>query len=112
MEKMLWEILIPTVKPNTEGKKFFTTRYHRIWDKKVKEISEGLTIMSPAKGHWVSPSGKEFKERMIPVRLISTREEIYFVIDLALEHYSQESILCYKISDEVIFKYSNIKNQS
>lgn len=112
MKTALWEILVPTVRPNTEGKKFFTTKYHKSWDNKVREITSGLTIMTPAKGQWLSPNGKVFEERMIPVRLIANREQINDVIDLTLEYYSQEAVLCYKISDEVILKYSNIKNTS
>lgn len=112
MKTALWEILVPTVRPNTEGKKFFTTKYHKAWDNKVREITSGLTIMTPAKGQWVNPCGKIFEERMIPVRIIANHEQINKVIDLTLEYYSQEAVLCYKISDEVILKYSNIKNDS
>lgn len=108
----MWEILVPTIKPNTNKSKFFTTKYHRTWDDKVREITHGLTIMSPAKGQWASPNGKVFEERMIPVRIVASRDEIEKVIDLTLVHYSQEAVLCYKISDEVILKYSNIKNES
>jgi hypothetical protein len=108
----MWEVLVPTVKPNTEGTKFFTTRYHRLWDAKVIAISGGLTIMTPSKGQWVSPCGTKFTERMIPVRVVCTRDEIDQVIDITLAHYEQEAVLCYKISEEVIFKYSNRKNTS
>jgi hypothetical protein len=112
MTKVLYEILVPTVRPNTAGKKFFTLRFHRIWDKRVREISNGLTIMSPSKGQWISPDGTLFLERMIPVRILATRAEIDEIIDFTLEYYHQEAVLCYKISDEVILKYSGIKNES
>ncbi len=103
----MWEILVPTVKPNTEGKSFFKKRYHQVWDAKVRTLTRGLTIMPPSKGQWVSPHGVLFEERMIPVRIVATREDIMKVIDLTLKHYSQEAVLCYKISDEVIFKYAD-----
>lgn len=105
--RRLWEILVPTVRPNTDGTKFFKTRYHRVWDEKVRAISGGMTILNPVKGQWVSPAGELFRERMIPVRIVATREEIEKVIDLALEHYEQEAIMAYEISSEVILKFRN-----
>ena len=109
--KSMWEILVPTVVPNTNSEKFFKTRYHRVWDNKVRLITGGLTIMPPAKGQWVSPHGTIFEERMIPVRIVASRHEIEKVIDMTLEYYSQEAVLCYKISDEVIFKTAKgVKN--
>lgn len=100
----MWEILVPTVRPSTEGK-FFSTRYHRVWDAKVRAISGGLTIMTPSKGQWYAPSGELFIERMIPVRIMCTRAEIDLIIDLTLKYYDQQAILCYKVSDEVILRH-------
>lgn len=113
MNDCMWEILVPTVRPNTQGKKFFTTRYHRVWDAKVRALTGGLTIMSPSKGQWVSPAGVTFHERMIPVRVMCDRDAIEKVVDMTIEYYSQEAVLCYKISSDVILKYSDtIRNQS
>jgi hypothetical protein len=107
--KCMWEILVPT-ELRTEPGKYYTTRYHRVWDTKVRVITGGLTIMAPAKGQWVHPTTKDlFVERMIPVRIIATRDEIEKVIDLTLKHYDQLAVLCYKISDEVILKYKDQK---
>lgn len=103
MTTALWEILVPTEKRLAPGK-FYTTRYHRVWDAKVREITGGLTILTPAKGQWVSPTGELFVERMIPVRIAATREQIDVIIELTLEYYDQLAVLCYKISDEVILK--------
>jgi hypothetical protein len=100
----LWEILVPTEKRLEPGK-FYRTRYHQVWDEKVRAISGGLTIMQPAKGHWVAPCGETFIERMIPVRIIATREQIESIIDMTMEYYDQLAILCYKLSDEVILKH-------
>ena len=102
--KFRWEILVPTERRLEPGK-FYTTRYHRVWDSKVREITSGLTIMSPVRGQWISPDGLLFNERMIPVRIIATRDEIEKVVDLTLSYYDQLAVLCYKISDEVIVKY-------
>jgi len=102
MLPLMWEILVPTC--SNEGKPY-RTRYHRVWDERVKKISGGLTILTPTKGKWVSPNGEEFHEKMIPVRIICNREEIELIIDMTMEYYDQEAILAYKIADEVILKH-------
>jgi hypothetical protein len=102
--KGMWEILVPTERRLHPGK-YYTTRFHRVWDGKVRAITGGLTVMAPARGQWTNPStGQLFKERMIPVRVMATREEMERVVDLTLEYYDQLAILCYKISDEVILR--------
>jgi hypothetical protein len=111
-DKCMWELLVPTVWPNSEGKRFFRTKFHRVWDRRVRDISGGLTIMAPSKGQWVSPHGTLFTERMIPVRIIATRPQIDEIINFTLQHYSQEAVLCYRISDEVLLRYSDIRNNS
>jgi hypothetical protein len=98
----MWEILVPTI--SNEGKPF-RTRYHKVWDVKVRAIANGLTILSPAKGQWISNEGELFVERMIPVRIICGREEIEKIIDMTMDYYNQLAILAYKISDECILKY-------
>jgi hypothetical protein len=62
--------------------------------------------MAPARGQWVHPTtGTLYKERVIPVRIMATRDEIEKVINLTLKYYDQLAVLCYKISDEVILKF-------
>ncbi len=105
----MWEILVPTERRLEPGK-YYRTRYHRVWDSKVRVITGGLTIMAPARGQWAHPAtGELFKERMIPVRIIATRGEIEKVVDLTLKYYDQLAVLCYKISDEVILKFKDDK---
>jgi hypothetical protein len=66
--------------------------------------------MAPAKGQWINPeTGDLFQERMIPVRILATREQIEKVVDLTLRYYDQLAVLCYKVSDEVILKYKEPK---
>lgn len=100
----MWEILVPTER-RLESGKFYTTRYHRVWDEKVRAITGSLTILTPAKGQWVSPDGELFVERMIPVRIVATRDQIDKIVDLTLSYYDQLAVLCYKVSDEVILKH-------
>ena len=97
----LWEILVPTVRNNGVP---FRTRHHREWDKRVLRITGGLTIMPVAKGQWVSMKGDLYVERMIPVRIACSREEMEKVIDITMKHYDQLAVLAYRISDEVILR--------
>lgn len=123
----MWEILVPTEKrvksprPTSQDvapgsdyaealeqwqkRNSYTTRYHRVWDEKVRVITGGLTILQPAKGQWVSPDGELFQERMIPVRIVATRPQINTIIDLTMAYYDQLAVLCYRVSDEVILKH-------
>lgn len=103
----LWEILVPTVHPN--GKPI-RTRYHRVWDSKVREIANGLTILTPAKGQWLDNNGKLFNERMIPCRIACTEEQINQIADLTAKYYTQKAIMFYSISNDVFIKeYNNEK---
>ena len=122
----MWEILVPTEKriktpmptaedgwgDDVEGaledwkrRNSYTTRYHRVWDEKVRAITGGLTILQPAKGQWVSPQGELYQERMIPVRIAATRAQIDGIIDMTMAYYDQLAVLCYKVSDEVIIRH-------
>lgn len=98
---MLWEILVPT--QSNEGKPF-KLRYHRVWDKKIQKIAGGLTVLQPTRGKWVSSSGDIFHERMIPVRVACSDEQINAIADMTALHYNQQVVMFYKISDEVYFK--------
>lgn len=101
MSKELWEILVPTVR--NDGRPF-RLRYHRVWDAKVREISGGQTIMPVAKGRWIH-NGELFSERMIPVRILATKDEIEKIVDLTLKYYDQIAVMAYKVSNDVILKY-------
>lgn len=101
-EKMLgikmWEILVPASNKNTE----FTYEHHKVWDEFVISISGGITVMKTVKGEWVSPTNMRFKDRMIPVRIKCTKKQIRKIIKFTLNHYKQDAVLAYKVSDDVI----------
>lgn len=101
--KELWEVLVPTVR--NDGKPL-TTRFHRVWDKKVADITGGLTILAPAKGKWAPEPGSVLVERMIPVRIACTREQIDEIVDMTIKYYNQTAVLAYRISDMVILRYN------
>lgn len=97
----MWEILVPTIR--NDGRPI-RTRFHRVWDAKVRSISGGLTILKPAKGQWVSEETETlYIERMIPVRIACTRDEIIAIAEFSKTYYEQEKMLVYKIADEVLF---------
>lgn len=99
----LWEILVPTKRNN--GKPF-RTRHHREWDKRVRRLATGLTIFKPAKGQWISGDGTLYEDRMIPVRIACTKNQIYQIADMSLKHYDQVAIMFYPVSSEVVYRYA------
>jgi len=102
----LWEILVPCTMVNINGDlRPVKTRHHRHWDRKVREITGGLTVLKPAIGHWVSPGGELFVERMIPVRIMATGLQIHQISDWTAKHYNQLAVMFYAVSSEVIVKH-------
>ena len=102
--RTLWEILVPTMR--NDGRPI-RTRFHRVWDEKVRSISGGLTILPPTIGQWIDPEDETlFKERMIPVRILCTREEMSEIVDMSLKYYEQKAILAYELSNNYILRYA------
>ncbi len=91
---------MPTVR-RIEGTPY-KTRYHRVWDDKVKAITNGLTIHSPVKGVWVSDENDTYRERMIPVRIMATREQIIRIGEMTKSYYDQLAVLVYRVGDDCI----------
>jgi hypothetical protein len=101
----LYEILVPT---QMNSGKPIRTRYHRVWDEKVRKISGGLTIMAPVKGQWVSADEVLYRERMIPVRIACPPDKIEQIADMTAKYYEQEAVMYYLLSKEVTIKKYNI----
>lgn len=97
----IWEILVPT-KTNTGVP--VSTRRHQEWDRRIRRIAGGLTVLQPAHGQWVSGLGVLAIERMIPVRIACTEEEINKIADITADFYEQEAVMFYRISDTVFIK--------
>ena len=96
--KKMFTILVPTERRSDA--KPIKTRFHRVWDAKVRTISGGITIMSPVKGQWMH--GDElFSERMIPVMFIATDEQKDKIVEMTAVYYDQLAILCWEISNNV-----------
>lgn len=99
--KKLWQILVPTVR--NDGRPF-RLRYHRVWDSKVRELSGGLTVTPPVKGQWVDDDGTLYAERMIPVNILATDEEIERIVDMTIQYYEQIAVMYYLVSDQAFIK--------
>ena len=99
---MFWEILVPT---QTNEGKGIRLRYHKVWDEKVRAITNGLSIIPPIKGQWISNDGELFSERMIPVRIACTEEQINTIADMTAKYYNQKAIMFYLITDKVVIKH-------
>jgi hypothetical protein len=97
----MWEILVPASNKELE----FTYEHHKAWDEFVIAVSGGITIMRTGKGQWVSPNNVRFKDRMIPVRIKCTRKQINKIINFTIDHYRQEAVIAYKVSNDVILKH-------
>jgi hypothetical protein len=94
----LYEILVPTTRKDG---RFIHLRFHKLWDEKVRAITGGLTILPVNKGQWINPGGNLFIERMIPVRIMCSREDIEKIAAMTLEYYEQEAVMFYCITNEV-----------
>jgi hypothetical protein len=101
----LWEILVPTIHGDT-GKPIHL-RYHKVWDKKVQQLSGGLTILTPVKGSWVSETGKCVSERSIPVRIACELYVIHQIANFTADYYKQKAILFYMVSEHCYIKSIN-----
>jgi hypothetical protein len=99
----LYEILVPTIYGDTL--KPIRTKHHKEWDKQILKITGGLTILAAGKGKWVH-EGVEYPEKVLPVRILCTKEQILDIIELTIKHYRQKAVLAYKVSDETYLVYA------
>jgi len=100
MNRQIWEIFVPTKRKDGKPIK---TKHHRQWDKKVQKITDGLTIYTPTVGKWKSKDGKEYIDRMIPVRIVATEGQMKEIVEITLSHYSdEEAVMAYVLSEKYI----------
>lgn len=97
--KSLWQILVPTVR--NDGRPI-RTRFHRVWDAKVRDITGGLTINPPVRGQWIDPAtDKLYAERMIPVQIACTESEILAIAEMTKKYYDQIKVCYYLLTEKV-----------
>lgn len=96
MTQQLWEILVPC---NWNSGRPIRTRHHQEWDRRVLELTGGLTILKPGHGQWTSPEGQLFHDRMIPVRLMCDHGVMYRIAHMTIGHYEQEAVMYHMVSE-------------
>jgi len=97
-DKNVWRIFVPRF--SNQGLEY-QIDYHREWDKRVRDIAGGVTILRTARGQWVNPEGAVFAEEMIPVEIYCDEPSIDSIIQLTMDYYDQEAIFAYKASFDV-----------
>jgi hypothetical protein len=104
-DKLLWEILVPT---NWNDGKPVRTRHHKEWDKVVRKFAGGMTIFTPVKGSWIDPITNDlFKDRLIPVRIACTENQIKQIAKFTIKHYRQLAVFVYVVSTKVLIFNAN-----
>jgi hypothetical protein len=93
----LWEILVPH---KFNDGTVISIDHHREWDKRVIQLAGGLTLFKRIKGNW-----KNTGEIMIPVRVACVREIMKEIMKFTCEHYQQDSVMAYQVSEEVLFEF-------
>ena len=95
----LWTILVPTERKKSNGVKAgFKFEHHKDWDAHVISITGGVTIHKGAIGYW-----GQLRERVIPCNIACTEEQIIGIAQFTKEHYQQEAVMFWKISEDVRF---------
>ena len=96
----LFQILVPTIRSNSKP---YRTRFHRVWDAKVRAISGGLTILPPVIGQWVDNEdvGTLYKERMIPVQIACTESQFIEILKMSKDYYHQIKMYGFRLSSKV-----------
>ena len=102
-DRALFEILVPC--QWNDGRPV-RTRHHREWDRRVRKISGGLTILRPGKGQWVHED-ELYEDRVIPVRVFCTQEQIREIANITIVHYEQEAVMYYQLSDWCLIQHAS-----
>ena len=107
-DKQLFEILVPC---NYNDGKPVRTRHHKEWDRKVRKITGGITILKPGKGQWVH-EGELYIDRVIPVRLHATQAQMNQVADITIMHYEQEAVMYYPVAPYAMIHMASDEQKS
>jgi len=90
----LWAILVPRYSSDGEE---WDASYHREWDRRVSEITGGLTILPSVDGRW-----GDMKERNIVVQVACGTMVMAEIALLTAEYYHQEAVLYWLVSEEAM----------
>lgn len=76
--------------------------HHYEWDDYVRKVAGGVTIFRSAQGEWVEPeTNRRYSERMIPVQVACSREDMLKIATFTKEHYNQKKVFFYEVSNRV-----------
>ncbi len=90
-----WRILVPT----RIGKKRIKFSHHKKFDEFVLRSVGGLTVYRGSKGYWTAATGEVFRERMIPVDITCSENQINIIADFIAVHYAQKAVYFYLVSE-------------
>lgn len=107
-QKSLYEVLVPC---NWNGGRPVRTRHHKEWDRRVRKISGGLTILKPGKGQWVHEDSV-YEDRVIPVRIFCTLAQMQQIAQITIEHYEQEAVMYYPIAPWAVIQTASAEQRS
>jgi len=107
-QKRLYEILVPC--QWNDGKPV-RTRHHREWDKRVRKISGGLTILRPGKGQWIHEDAL-YEDRVIPVRIYCTQRQMDEITQITIMHYEQKAVMYYPLAEGCLIHYATPEQES
>lgn len=105
-----YEIQIP-VKPNnssefifhTDEAGKFTDLFHADFFYQVLSRTNGYSILPEVEGVWQPELGRICREKMIPVRIACTSEQIAEIAEFAKSHYDQEAIFVLELGEAKFF---------
>ena len=96
----LYEILVPTKYGDTQ--KPISTKHHKEWDKRVRTLTGGLTILTPAKGQFVYENSL-LKERIIPVRIMCEESIMQQIVQLTINTIARrQSCSSYSLREPIL----------
>lgn len=62
--------------------------------------------MPPSKGQWINErTGQLFHDRVIPVNIIATEDEMKKIATMTMKHYDQEAVMYFKLSEAAVILY-------
>ena len=102
----LYQIMVPC---NYNDGTPVKTRHHREWDRQVQAALsvKGMTILPPGKGKWTNPKdGITYHDRVIPVSLVATEDEMKKIAQITIKHYQQLAVMYFKLSNETHIEYA------
>jgi len=97
MKTKVYKILVPA--NNNQGSEFSIEHHHQ-WDEFVRQLVGGVTIMKSVKGQWINPHGQLYTDKIIPCEISCTKEQIKKIAKFTKQHYRQEAVAYYKISNK------------